>query len=323
MAAYLSDLAPSAAVRITDRPFAGEDDWHRIRHLMIETYPITPPAFNWEIRHWDGNRYHRGHVTLDDPQWQLIHLWETADGTLVGAAHIDGPGDAVLQVHPDYRALIEDAMIDWTMDHIRTAYEEDPSRERTDYYVYDYDAARRMRLEARGFEQIPGHGVTRRLRLGHLPLPPVSVAEGYTLRTTNPNDMADCQRIADTLNAAFNRDFHMAQDVWNFVQHAPCYRADLDLMMIAPDGTTLAAYVGVIYDEANRRGIFEPVCTHPDHRRKGLAQALMFEGLHRLRAAGATYVFVDTGSAVAANKLYQSIGFTEEYVGHVWRKVYA
>ena len=43
---------------------------------------------------------------------------------------------------------------------------------------------------------------------------------------------------------------------------------------------------GVTYDEANRRGIFEPVVTHPDHRRRGLARALMLEGMRRARALG-------------------------------------
>ena len=87
----------------------------------------------------------------------------------------------------------------------------------------------------------------------------------------------------------------------------------------APDGT-FAAHVGVIYDEANRRALFEPVSTHPSHRRKGLAQALMFEGLHRAKALGAAEITVETGDAAPANALYNSIGFTEAYKGYAWRK---
>jgi len=66
----------------------------------------------------------------------------------------------------------------------------------------------------------------------------------------------------------------------------------------------------------------EPVCTHPDHRRKGLAQALMQEGLLRLRDLGALEASVDTGNMLPANRFYDSIGFTEAYRGYAWRKVW-
>ncbi|MCA9910153.1 MAG: hypothetical protein KC519_15955, partial [Anaerolineae bacterium] len=66
------------------RPFAGEDDFQRVRNLLIETYPITPVGFNWEIRRWDGWRYYREDTRIA-PEWsQRIRLWETTAGRLVG-----------------------------------------------------------------------------------------------------------------------------------------------------------------------------------------------------------------------------------------------
>lgn len=47
----------------------------------------------------------------------------------------------------------------------------------------------------------------------------------------------------------------------------------------------------------------------------------MREGLIRLRALGAVDVLVDTGDALAANRLYDSIGFSEVQKCFVWRKV--
>ena len=84
---------------------------------------------------------------------------------------------------------------------------------------------------------------------------------------------------------------------------------------------TLAAYVGVPYDATNRLGIFEPVCTHPNHRRRGLARTLMLEGLRRLQAIGARDVMVDTGDMIPANRLYDSIGFSEVVRVYGWRKL--
>ena len=46
----------------------------------------------------------------------------------------------------------------------------------------------------------------------------------------------------------------------------------------------------------------------------------MVEGLHRLKALGATDVIVDTGDMIPANRLYARNDFTEACWGHVWRK---
>jgi ribosomal protein S18 acetylase RimI-like enzyme len=146
-----------------------------------------------------------------------------------------------------------------------------------------------------------------------------AIAAGYALRTTQPDDLADCQRIADLLNAAFGRTFHNAAEYQMFTRRAPCFQPALDLVAVAPDGT-FAAYVGIPSDPGSRHATFEPVCTHPDHQRRGLARTLMIEGLHRLQALGVADVTVDTGDMIPANRLYDSLGFGEVQLGRVWRK---
>ena len=116
-------------------------------------------------------------------------------------------------------------------------------------FVHEYDAPRLRLLENLGYEKTSEFGFTRRLRFGRWSLPEPVVAEGYTLRTTRPDEGADCQRIADLLNAAFKRDFHNAEEFHTFTRLAPSYRGDLDLVATAPDGS-FAAYVGIPYDEA-------------------------------------------------------------------------
>ena len=155
------------------------------------------------------------------------------------------------------------------------------------------------------------------------PLPQAVVASGYGLRTTHmegEEQWQDCVHMAELLNAAFNRPgFHQAEEYHNFITRSPGFIHELNLVAVAPDGS-FAAHAALNYDEANRYAIFEPVCTHPDHRRKGLAQALMLEGLRRVREIGATYVEVSTGDDAPANALYDSIGFTEYYKAYYWKK---
>ncbi len=306
------------AQRLVSRTAEGIEDFWRVRDLLLETFPITPPDFNWDIRRWDGSFFHH-----EEPGWhpgwnRQVRLWETEDGRLVGAAHPDGGGDAVLQLHPDYGHIAEE-MMSWAEDHLG-APTEDGKQRQLHVFAYEYDSACRRLLEERGYEKTTWGGVMRRLRLGSKPLPQVVMAEGYGLRTTRAGDERECERVASLFNAAFNRDCHTAGEICGFWATSPSYRRDLELVAEAPDGS-LAALIGMIYEEANQFGLFEPVCTHPDHIRKGLASALMFEGMHRVKALGAVEVYVATGDMVPANRLYESVGFTEVYQGYIWRKL--
>jgi hypothetical protein len=48
----------------------------------------------------------------------------------------------------------------------------------------------------------------------------------------------------------------------------------------------------------------------------------MQAGLLRLKSLGASDVTVDTGDRLPANRLYDSMGFTEAYRGYTWKKVF-
>ncbi len=296
----------------------GDVDFWRMRQLLVETVPITPIGFNWDVRWLEGQRFYEADVDTPHFAQRPIRLWENAAGKLVAFVLPESSlGTAYLQVHPDYRYL-EEELVAWAEEHI-CARNEDTGRSYLEIPVYEYDALRQQTLARRGYEKTPYWGMTRHMRFGQQPRPTVHVAEGYTLRTTQPEELADCQQIADLLNAAFHRTFHNPWEYQNFTRRAPSFRRELDLVAVAPDGT-FAAYVGIPYDEANRLGIFEPVCTHPDHLRRGLARALMTEGLLRLWEMGAVEAIVGTGDMVAANGLYTAMGFTEAYRNWIWRK---
>jgi GNAT superfamily N-acetyltransferase len=86
-----------------------------------------------------------------------------------------------------------------------------------------------------------------------------------------------------------------------------------------PDGCELseeatAARATIWFDEVNLVGLFEPVETDEGFRRRGLARAVMTEGLHCMRAAGMHTAIVEhdiTNEPAAA--LYESLGFTVAY----------
>jgi GNAT superfamily N-acetyltransferase len=95
------------------------------------------------------------------------------------------------------------------------------------------------------------------------------------------------------------------------VRETPTYRSDLHILVQAPDGTMAASTI-MWLDEANQTAEFEPVGTHPDYRRRGLGHAMLLDGMHRARDAGATRMTVACLGAPGhpqARGLYYKAGF--------------
>jgi mycothiol synthase len=103
------------------------------------------------------------------------------------------------------------------------------------------------------------------------------------------------------------------------LQQTPTYRPELDLVAVGPDGM-FVAYCVAWCDEANQIGMFGPVGTHRAYWRRGLGKALMREGLLRLEALGARMAYVDCDLDPAANRLYESAGFTDYDRVYHWQK---
>ncbi|MCM2424055.1 GNAT family N-acetyltransferase [Streptomyces sp. RKAG293] len=97
------------------------------------------------------------------------------------------------------------------------------------------------------------------------------------------------------------------------VRQTAAYRGDLHVLVEAPDGTMASSTI-MWFDEVNKTVEFEPVGTHPDYRRLGLARAMMLHGMHLARAAGATHATVVCLGAPGhpkARGLYYGLGFRE------------
>jgi mycothiol synthase len=301
---------PLGMTTIKSRAYRGEKDYQRVRDFLVETYGITRLHHNWCIERWDYWRYFVKPLLAElkgGQPWNGtdIRLWETEEGQLVGVAHPEDPGQAFLQIHPDYRHL-EDEMAAWAEQHLAVPTKDGKSRV-LNLWGYDYDAERHAVLARRGY-QGPVHIGYKRRRAMDKPIPEVEIPEGYTVQSLRANN--DLKLRCAVSSAAFGPPA-MSTEVYRSLQTAPAYRLDHDLVAVAPDGAFVSFCI-VWFDAVNRIGMFEPVGTHSDHRQRGLGKAVMCEGLRRLAALGATIAYVGVGGDnVAANRLYESVGFTE------------
>lgn len=303
---------------IQSRAFRVPDDIERVRQFLFDMYRLTQSGLNWEIRRWEGQFYHARDITQrsDQRSWSdLIRIWETADGQIVGVAHPEDGDDVWLEIHPDHRDL-ENEMFAWA--EAPLAKVNDEGKHVLHALQIEGDEWRADVLWGRGFEQTEWWAV-QRWRDMRTPVPELDVAEGYTVRSVYPGDHADHARLATVIGAGFGRELPL-EVLTNFWK-SPSYNPDLILVAEAPDGS-FASHAGVTYNPETGLGIFEPVCTHPDHRRKGLAKACMTEGLHRLKALGAVRATVGTGGTNSSNVLYEGLDFTEVERVNIWRKTW-
>jgi ribosomal protein S18 acetylase RimI-like enzyme len=139
------------------------------------------------------------------------------------------------------------------------------------------------------------------------PLPAPSPPGGYRVRTVRGDE--DLERRVAVHRAAFAPS-RVVPESYARLMREPPYRPDLDFVAEAADGS-FASFCICWLDAGNRLGEFEPVGTHPDHRRRGLAAAVCRFAHQRLREEGATRAIVYSIAGSDATTLYESIGMRE------------
>lgn len=104
-------------------------------------------------------------------------------------------------------------------------------------------------------------------------------------------------------------------------------RMSRDLSLAAMHGETMVANVYVTLDdiqlggETLRCGIIDTVMTHPDHRRRGLARALMARTLESMVAAGAHVSLLYTLPDSMQQRFYHALGYRDVgFVHYVTRQ---
>jgi mycothiol synthase len=300
----------------TYRHYRNEYDYHKIREFLTQTLLLNQrKQINWHLYRWDYWRWHVNanihHFKLED----VVHLWETEDGALAAMLNPENPGEVFLQVHPRHRTPgLVCEMLD--------VAEEKLSVDRTlNIWTHELDEILRQALIQRGYAKQEITECQRWQTLEHaIPIP--SLPEGYKI------DVVHADVDLSARSWASWRAFHPNDPDENYkgwewyfnVQRAPLYRRDLDLVVISPSGE-ISSFTTIWWDEATKTGAFEPVGTIPEHQRKGLAKALMAEGLKRLKQLGAVMAYVSSYDK-SASLTYESVGFVNYDRSELWQKAW-
>ncbi len=287
------------------QPYQGANDFAAMRYILTEGCKLS--------RH---SRY----IHIGDLNWWLYYILPSKQLDLREIAYVWRDGDAAvgwslftpadgifdLFVHPRlWHSERRAHMLAWTADHAAELAPRDGLAEIRTEFVFADDPAWSDLLAAQGFTpdtEEPGlHTV---FDLQHIP--DSSLPEGFTVRSLAGTHEA-AQR-AETHRLAFSGSRMTEERYVHFMTSAPDYRPELDVIVVAPDGR-VAAYAQGWIDPDNALGYFEPIGTHPDFRKLGLARAAIYEALRRMQAAGATEAVVCPYEKHDASEVYRKLGF--------------
>ena len=282
---------------------------------------VQAALMRWTQQAGHCNYLHKGDIGhrlfnggYGHPPEDLLHYWTDDDDNIAAFALLYPPWDSFdLQLAPSlFLTDVHAALFDWcegqTLQRIQ---------KKTDPLVlegFDCDPRYIAFLEARGYTRRRHFLTLTRHDLDSIPA--ASLPDGFRFHHARAVDAAG---LADVHNHSFTNKW--TAESYRQVFQAP--HMEHEIAVVAPD-QRFAAFVNVWADTLNRSLLFEPVGTHADFRRRGLAKALMAYALKRMQAEhDLTCAYVchappDKNPAAAA--LYASVGFKKLHSIHEYAK---
>jgi len=294
-------------MQIRARCYNHPADYESVGQFLVKTYRTKGGHINWLQPRWEYMHYHPFIKNVD---LNSIGVWE-ADGELVGVVHPEhDPGNAYFEVDPGC-AFLKQEMLAYAEEHLCS---EKDGRKALRICINDWDndfqdvAADMEYTKQTGFEAMSHFVIPD-------PFPEISLPNGFRLKSLAEDN--DVRKIHRLLWRGFDHGGEPPDDdieERKFMQSAPNFRRDLNIVVQAPDGS-FVSYGGLWYEPVHKIAYVEPVCTDPDYRRMGLATAAVLEGIRRCGEQGATVAYVG-----AIKPVYLSMGFRQIYNRSVWRR---
>jgi ribosomal protein S18 acetylase RimI-like enzyme len=285
-----------------EREFGEQRDVTKLQAFLAEMRSQGTPAGTFQFGDLMYEMYHP--LTGFDPEAD-IRIWESDDGGLCGFVFYRPPDNPEFFIRSEFcDSRIEDEMLSWSL-----ARAEERGVGSIETSCLDSDAAKAGFLSRRGFTKQDDVCVLMERSLAES-LPACQLPEGYSVVTLAERPECACG-IPDS---------GMARDLYKRVQRASGYKADLDVRAFYCDHD-LASGCTCWYDEVHNCGQFQPVGTSKEHRRVGLASAVMTKAMENLRRYGADRALVWTDAGLApAVRLYRSLGFRIAHEDYAWKR---
>jgi mycothiol synthase len=285
---------------ITSRIYEDEKDFQIIVDILLK---IRPSKY---INDYPGK------VDLEERMASALvrantRLWFDADQPIAWAC-VDEFNNLLWEFDNQYEELIGVKIVEWGESCIRRKPANGETATLDTNCREDY-AARISFLQRHGFRHTGDANVAMTRSLSE-PIPDPVLPQGFIIRPIK--GIEEAAAVATMHRAAFGTEY-MTTENRLIIMNTGGYNPTLDLLAIAPNGN-IAAYCSCSVNDQTRIGMTDPVATHPDYQRMGLACALLLTGMRLLKERGMESAHLGTsGENIAMQKTAESVRFQIEH----------
>lgn len=276
-----------------------------ISRFLMKSYALSLKPFNWRLAMFE-NWYFASRY-LEQPEYftSRLHLWRNDRGELL-ACVIRGTNFIHPQIDYEHRYL-EPEVLDWA----ELNFQGDKGQ--LNFMVYDWDTERQALLAERGYQNL---GAIEDMRIYDLNQPVQKPVLPPGFRFITGADLTDYGERIELTNQVWNMSL---DEAWfRGKSTAPSYSFDLDLVVLSPEGRQVAYSLVWLYPD-NRTAEIDPLGTHPEYRKRGLARALILESFRRMQENGICHAYIGSDAEDAVvSRLYSSFQPVETYQGYHW-----
>ncbi len=302
------------------RMFKNQADYDVLRKFLRDTFVMNGYLEkNWSVQRLDYLYWHGWKNCMEILPEQGAQLICDANGTLIGANLMEGFGVVYMQTHPEY---ISRELLQFMIENAEKAlFKSFPDNVRKIViWCEQTDTLKQDVLFERGYEKKSWNDRCGRIRLSDIEPKPI-IPRGFTIRAQGDIEETPARSWASW------RAFHPDDPAENYqgwqwyrnIQRSPLYRRDLDIVSVKDDGK-IVGFTTVWYDDVLRTAYFEPVGVIPEYHRKGLATAMITEGLRRLKEMEATWAYLGSNEE-PAHTVYAKCGFKEALRSNGWLRI--
>ena len=295
-------------------------DFETARKFLADIFNIRKAYTNWIPSELENVKFGPGGTEYLDEEDEYLKIWEVFDEAqqtapkIVAISYTKPSGGCWLSIHPNHMSAARE-IVSWMQGRVNEMKKDEGEEVNMNFVVDDDDEEFIHLLSDIGFQKGEIEG-DKQVRPIDSPIPAYSLPEGYTIRSATIEK--DFRKYREVQMAVFPHIVSMSKDLLQLYRTASFYHEDLDIVVIDPYGE-FAAFCTARIDPLSKIAELEPVGTHPDHRKRGLAKAVICESLKRLEKYDpSAVVILGAAPTDGARRLYKSIGFVNEGARHYW-----
>ena len=276
-----------------------EDDYDALCGFLIELNRESRSHINWN---WARFEWMYEHPGFDRDSKSAVGIWRE-DGRITGAAIYDMYfGEAFCAVLPGYEAFFPEVL-----EYARLKLKDDAG---LGIAICDEDLFEIEAVKHAGFVKADQTETVMKFELGRSFS--AMLPDGFSFAELDfaKADIRELQWLFwqgfdhGEDEAEFEKDYEETKNMGLRIRRH--YNPQLSIAAIDADGNK-AAHCCVWYDSRTDYAYLEPLCVIPSCRKKGLARALVYEALLRVKALGAKTVYV-----ISDLPFYEKIGFEKD-----------